>query len=316
MNVKKVIVTGAAGFTGAVLTEMLREYGHEIYAIVRPGSVHNKRLNASDPFIHLIELNPESYDDIPRFVDVPCDAFIHLMWGGERNDETQFKNVDYSLSALRSAKACGCDRFICTGSQAEYGVVPPNETAFEDRVCDPFSAYGKAKVRACNETKKLASELGIDWIWGRIFSLIGKYEPSGRMLPDLYHTLRSGKDMHLSSCRQNWDYLDVHDAADAIIALMKKGHGGEIYNIANGDYKPLKEFTDELRGILTKRADEMSKDNDGKIAGLIDGHVGNIIYGEDPDPFVSLQPSVEKLKRDTGFTPRHDFRFSIRSYDM
>ena len=238
------------------------------------------------------------------------------MWGGERNDESQYKNVDYTLSALNAAAKLGCDSFICTGSQAEYGAVPYDEVIFEDRACNPFSAYGKAKVKACERSRELADKLGIKWIWGRIFSLIGKYEPSGRMLPDLYHTLKAGKDMHLSSCRQNWDYLDVHDAADAIIALMEKGHGGEIYNIANGDYKPLKEFTDELRDILVKMPCEISKNNDGKIAGLIDGHVGNIIYGEDPDPFVSLQPSVEKLKRDTGFTPRHDFSFSIRSYDM
>ena len=43
------------------------------------------------------------------------------------------------------------------------------------------------------------------------------------MLPDLYKTLREGREMHLSACRQNWDYLDVYDAADAIMAIGEKG---------------------------------------------------------------------------------------------
>lgn len=43
---KVAVVTGAAGFTGAVLVERLRERGIEVYALVRPGSPHNDRLNS------------------------------------------------------------------------------------------------------------------------------------------------------------------------------------------------------------------------------------------------------------------------------
>ena len=120
------------------------------------------------------------------------------------------------------------------------------------------------------------------------------YEPSGRMLPDLYHALREGKKFHISSCRQNWDYLDVYDAAEAIIALAIRGRAGEIYNIANGDYRPLKEYTEELKRIV--------------------GGTGVIAYGDDPTPFVSLQPSVEKIRRDTGWKARRSFSDSIEDY--
>ena len=41
---KKVIVTGAAGFTGTVLVERLVRLGYCVYAVVRPESEHNKRL--------------------------------------------------------------------------------------------------------------------------------------------------------------------------------------------------------------------------------------------------------------------------------
>lgn len=33
-----------------------------------------------------------------------------------------------------------------------------------------------------------------------------------------------------------------------------------------------------------------------------------IVYGDNPNPFVSLQPSVEKIQTDTGWEPNFDFR--------
>ena len=135
----------------------------------------------------------------------------------------------------------------------------------------------------------------MEWVWGRIFSLIGKYEPKGRMLPDLFHALKAGKSMRLSSCRQNWDYLDVRDGADALIALAENGKNGETYTIAHGAYRPLWEFTERLKAMISPDT--------------------QIEYGEDPNPFVSLQPTVEKLKRDTGWSPRRSFEDSIRDYE-
>ncbi len=288
------IVSGAAGFSGAVLTKELLKKDVEVYALVRPGSSHNARLKAFEGNLHVIEIDPADYDQIPNKVNDKIDVFFHLMWGGDKTAESQDKNIGYTMAALESAKKCGCFRFICTGSQGEYGVVPPDEVTYEDRKPEPFTAYGKAKVEACKRTKVRAKELGIEWVWGRIFSLIGEYEPAGRMLPDLYHNLKEGKEMSLSSCRQNWDYLDVYDAADAIIALAGDNVKEGIYNIAKGEYKPLREFTEELRMMISP---------DTKIT-----------YGNDPEPFVSLQPNVDKLKA-LGWSPKRSFADSIRGYE-
>ena len=203
------------------------------------------------------------------------------------------------LDALRAASELGCSRFICTGSQAEYGTVPSDELILEDRELFPFSEYGMAKVDACRKSRVLAKELGIEWIWGRIFSLIGRYEPAGRMLPDLYRAMKNGSKMKLSSCRQNWDYLDVYDAADALIALGERGVDGEIYNIANGSYRPLRKYVEELCGLVKKKY----------------GDCGEVEYGVDSSPYVSLQPSIIKIRKDTGWSPIREFKDSIYGYE-
>lgn len=281
------IVTGAAGFAGLNLVERLLENGYKVYGIVRPGSQNNSRLPQNPNFIK-VELEAEDYALIAEQIPESCVYFYHMTWsgrGGRNNFEEQIKNIDYTLDALRSAAKLGCRKFIGTGSQAEYGV--KLELITEDLCLEPFCAYGAAKVAACQLSKNLAKQLGIEWCWGRIFSLYGKYEPSGRMLPDLIEKLKDNEEVHLSSCRQMWDYLDAVDGAEAFIAIGERGHDGEIYNVANGDYHELKWFTEAMKRSLHSSS--------------------NIIYGDDPNPFVSLQPSVTKIAEHTGWKARVQF---------
>ena len=198
---KKVVVTGAAGFTGCNLVEELLSRGYFVHAIVRPNSSHNIRLTRS-PKLNVIELDFSEYDRLPQLIEVQCDHFFHLAWQGDRNNfEQQYQSAQYTLKTLKAAAKSGCKRFICTGSQAEYG--PKESIITEETLPAPATAYGTAKLIACHATRQLAKELGIDWIWGRIFSTYGKYEPAGRMLPDLMQSLMNGKNFSLTSATQD-----------------------------------------------------------------------------------------------------------------
>ncbi|MBP3297961.1 MAG: NAD-dependent epimerase/dehydratase family protein, partial [Lachnospiraceae bacterium] len=241
-----------------------------------------------------IELDGESLKNLPKYLQEGADYFFHLLWGGGRYDfAAQQKNIRYTITAVEIAAQLGCKRILCTGSQAEYGAVK-DELILEERRPLPYCAYGAAKTAAYYMGRYRAEELGIEWIWGRIFSLIGRYEPQGRMLPDLVLKLKENKDVQLSSCLQNWDYLDASDAAEAMIALAEKGKSGEIYNIANGNYHPLRYYVEQARVIL--------------------GSESKVFYGKDPEPYISLQPSVEKIRRDTGWMAVTGFADSIAQY--
>lgn len=309
-NGKIAIVTGAFGFAGANLTEHLLDYGYKVYAIGRKGSAHNERFEESES-LRKVLIDMEDYDKICGYIDeddirsAEAIALFHLSWGGQRDDfDTQRRNIDGSLRLLDSArdikekclKSKNMDvsiRAVGIGSQAEYGVKSGLIT--EDLSLEPFSAYGSCKAAAYYLMESKARILGIDFIWGRIFSLIGKYEPEGRMLPDVVRKLAAGEKVSLSSCEQFWDYLDAGDAADAIIALFEKGVAGEVYNIANGDYDRLKNFV--VRAAKCVGADESL-----------------ISYGNRANPFVSLEVSGEKIKKDTGWEPKVSFEESIKYY--
>ena len=294
----KAIVTGAAGFAGYSLTRELVQMGHQVYAVLRPGSAHNDRFDGLQGDIYKIELDCTEFNRIADVIQEEygvseCDVFYHLAWFGGRDDfAEQIANIDYCISAMESAASLHCKRFVGIGSQAEYGVTADIMT--ESMMPFPVNAYGAAKTAAMYLSRRRAGQLGIEWCWGRIFSLYGDMEPTGRMLPDLLRKLAAGEAMQLSSCRQNWDYLHVVDAARAIIAIGERGHADEIYNIARGDYKPLREFVEQARDVLHSDSD--------------------ISYGLDPDPFISLQPDVTKLMEHTGWRPEVSFEDGIKNY--
>lgn len=300
---KRIVVTGAAGFAGWHLTNSLVKKGYKVYAIVRPGSSHNGRLKHIDcnrTEGELIEIPIDLYNseilDIRSLIKEQCDWFFHLSWKGDRDEiYSQLENVDVSLKMVEVASALGCSVWIGTGSQAEYGNVSADVKQDEMIIASPNTAYGAAKLATCYLTKRRCQQLKIKWIWGRIFSLIGRYEPEGRLIPDLICSLENKRVMVLTSCEHNWDYLDATDCAEALILLAEKGREGEIYNIASGDVHKLKFFVEKISGDNRKHKELIEYDINNKSA-------------------VSLQPTIKKIKQDTGWNPRIPFEESIIQY--
>lgn len=72
----------------------------------------------------------------------------------------QYGNIVHTLSALEAAARLGCHRFICTGSQAEYG--RQTQLITEATCPHPGDAYGAAKLAACALSRVRAAELGIE----------------------------------------------------------------------------------------------------------------------------------------------------------
>ena len=100
-------------------------------------------------------------------------------------------------------------------------------------------------------------------------------------------SLQRGESLNRTAATQKGDYLYLEDAAAALLALAEAGQSGEIYNIANGNYRPLREFTEEVRAHFAPQV--------------------ALSYGEDARQIVSLQPVVEKIHRDTGWQAKIPF---------
>lgn len=259
----KIVITGATGFLGRALCRELTENGHEVTAVVRPQSMEKTEdLKVS----RVIGLPLEELDNLKEQISPGkgekaerYDVFLHLAWngsGGEaRNDyRTQLQNLVYMEKALRAAKSCGCIKFIGAGSQAEYGVV--RGKAWEDKtVPEPFMMYGAAKLACLHMGRVLAEQLGIRFVWPRIYSVYGPREKDPTILGYVARTLREGKVPELGACENLWDFLYITDFTGAMRLLTERPEAEGIYHVASGDVRKLREFVEVERDVISPGAE-------------------------------------------------------------
>lgn len=291
---KKIVITGATSFIGVHLIRELLNNKFEIYAVVRPNSANLYRIPEND-LVHVIELDMNDYDRLCENTE-KIDAFIHLAWEGVRapqrdNELLQRRNYECALKALHAAFISGCKVFIGAGSQAEYGKMTGKVD--ETYSCSPITEYGKMKHLAFEKMKEEAEEKGIRFIWTRIFSLYGKYDYPGTLVMSAVDRMKRNEPIEMTEATQMWDYLYVVDAAKAIVHLLLSEDASGVYNLANGDVKPLRRFIEEIKVVLNSSSELK---------------FGAIPYGE-AGP-IDLIPDNSKIMR-TGWFPETGFSAGI-----
>ena len=180
----RIVVTGATSFIGRAVVEELLKQGQKVYAVARPGSAglsflkalplngQEGRREGAVGSVRILECNLNEIERLKEMDITDASAWLHLGWEGagsaNRQDPAlQAKNIGYALSAVRTAGALGCSRFLFSGSQAEYGIC--DSPMREDQPCHPVSEYGKDKVLVCRQAGELAGQLHMDYIHTRIF---------------------------------------------------------------------------------------------------------------------------------------------------
>lgn len=281
----KFVVTGATSFIGLELIDHLLENNHQVVAVCRPGS---KGLISIPLGVDIVLSEMCDYGNLHR--DIPeADVFVNLAWGGTGHDgrnvvDVQNENIIYTMAAMFAADRMNCKLFVEAGSQAEYGST--TEPQREDAVCEPFSEYGKAKLRVKEELYKLSEELKMKYIHLRIFSLFGENDHPWTLVMSALDKMLANEDVDLSPCTQNWNFLYVKDAVRMINILCEKAvdnpaYKHEVYNIASDDTRRLKDFVERMK-ILCK---SHSKLNYGAVV---------------PQNLVSLQPDMSKTSSVVG----------------
>ncbi|MCR5544598.1 MAG: NAD(P)-dependent oxidoreductase [Eubacterium sp.] len=291
---RNIIITGATSFIGIHLINELLKNEVCIYAVIRPQSNNRSRLPI-DSRINVIELEMEEYDRLPDLIE-KADHFYHLAWQGTRvplRDDIliQRKNYECAVKAFEAATEMGCTLFLGTGSQAEYGKMVG--AVNEETLCNPLTEYGKRKLETCRELMERADEKGIRFVWIRLFSIYGPYDFQGTMVMSSIEKMLRNSEISMTEGIQLWDYLYVGDAVKAMTLLSENNNGQGVYNIASGDYKPLRSFVEIMKEVLH---------SDSKIL------LGAVPYGTQGP--VDLTPDISKIKQ-MGWTPLVTFEQGI-----
>ena len=295
---KRVVVTGAAGFIGKQLLLQMAEQNVKVTAVVRPGSAHNVEIPPSR-WIDKIEMPMTDIEKLSERLP-PQDVFIHLAWVGARGQarmdrELQQKNAEAGLLAVKTALALHCDAFVGCGSQAEYG--RQGEQTVESSPTVPDTEYGKEKLAVCEQGKQLAANTRMRFVWPRIFSIYGPGDFEGTLMSTAMQKMLCGESIALSPCTQQWDFLYVSDAAAALLLLAENKKADGIYNVAYGESHPLRWYLETMKCMLHSR----SQLDFGAVPSDSGGLAG-------------FSPDVEKLKK-LGWKPIFPFPDGVKEYE-
>lgn len=287
---KRVVLTGATGFLGYALLRELVANGVFVYAVCRKNSARISRLNGIDN-IAIVELNMDEILDLPKYISEPCNVFYHLAWEGERdNFEQQYKNVSASVNSVKAASKLGCSKYICTGSQAEYGFT--EELIDEDTPLHPNTSYGTCKVAAYFLTKDVAEKIGMSHVWVRVFSVYGPNDNPNTLIMQLLNKARKNEVTYLETDASHmWNYLYEEDAAEALYLLGLNIYSSATYNLGGALNQPLIDYlkiiADSVSPQIRFRAgSRRSADN--------------------------LSLSINKITEEIGWKPKTRFEIGIR----
>lgn len=295
---KNVLITGATSFIGVHLINECLRNDCKVIAVVRPNSKNLNRLPNSS-FVEVVELELEEIEDIPEKIgDKRIDVFYHLAWEGTRvpyRDDfvLQNKNYECTIKAMKMANKIGCNTFIGTGSQAEYGIC--SGKIDENYKANPTTEYGKFKLKSYETLKIMAEENDMKFIWIRIFSAYGILDYKGTLIMSTLDKMRRNESIKLTECIQKWDYIYVEDVARILYLFVNENCENGVYNVASGESRELKEFVIEMKNI-SKSKSELK--------------FGAIPYNN--EGIRNLEPVIDKLKQNLRYSCKVSFKEGIR----
>ena len=291
----RAVVTGPTGCIGHALIGVLLAEGYEVAAVIRPGSKNAASVPA-DPHVRVIECELKDLQTLSGTLE-SCELFFHLGWegtfGASRDEEEgQERNIAYTLSAVRLAKALGCTSFVFAGSQSEFG--PVGGIISPKTPCHPVTFYGKAKLRGAILSRALCREFGIRHTECRIFSTFGPFDKPYNLIMDTIRKLLQKERLSFTEGDQVWDYLYSKDAARALFLSGMYGKDQAVYCLGTGKTRTLKEFLTAVRDLVDPGAAL---------------HFGERPYY--PNQVMHLQADIRTLTADTGFVPAYSFEEGV-----
>ena len=245
----RVFVTGATGFVGSHLVDMLLQAGHDVWGLVRPNSTRQSAL-PQHPHFHFIEGELLDLAGIKQIIGrLQPDLIYHL--AGQPYPALSWQdpamtiavNAGGTANILEGAVACGdvMPRVVVVTSAEIYGKVRPNQLPLSERSQPkPRHPYGVSKYAAGQLVRVYAERYNLPVVEARPFNHIGPHQALGFVATDFASQIASIKlglippKMKVGNLSAERDFTDVRDVVRAYCMLGEKGTAGESYLICSG----------------------------------------------------------------------------------
>ncbi|MEK7156935.1 MAG: SDR family oxidoreductase [Patescibacteria group bacterium] len=257
---KKVVVTGGAGFIGSHIVDALVASDADV--IVLDDFSTGKRENIAH-VLDKIELLEGSIVDavLLKRAFVGAHAVIHLAAlpsvskSIELPMETNLVNEVGTLSVFTAARDADVERVVYASSSSVYGDTPTLPKV-ETMPTNPLSPYAVQKLTAELYGRVFYSIYGLKTIGLRYFNIFGpRQDPHSEysaVIPKFIDRMKRGKKpIIFGDGEHTRDFTYIDNAVSANLRALDAERGfGEVYNIAAGSRISLNELVEKINDIL------------------------------------------------------------------
>ncbi|MCZ2098989.1 MAG: SDR family NAD(P)-dependent oxidoreductase [Anaerolineae bacterium] len=244
MTGQRALVTGAAGFIGSHLVEMLVRQGTHVRAFVRYNSAH--RAGNLDLLPEDVRAEVERYDGDLRDADAVREAargvdeiyhlgaVITIPYSYKHPREVVAVNVDGTLNVLCAARDLGTPKVMVTSTSEVYGTAQ-QEPIDERHPLNPQSPYAASKVAQDALALSFHAAYGLPVRIVRPFNTYGPRQSARAVIPAIISQALTRDEVRLGALHPTRDLTYVTDTVRGFLLAMEHDEAvGRAINLGTG----------------------------------------------------------------------------------
>lgn len=257
-QIKHALVTGADGFIGSHLVDLLLAEGIKVRALAQYNSFNNWGWLEGNTHENLEVVCGDVRDAaFCRHISQGVDTVFHLAaliaipYSYVAPESYVDTNVTGTLNMCQAARDLGVERLIVTSTSEVYGTaqyVPIDEL----HPRQPQSPYSATKIGADAIAKSFYNAFGLPVVIARPFNTYGPRQSARAIIPTIISQIAAGADeIKVGDLTPTRDFNFVEDTCRGFLALARaEGVEGEEINIATGTEVSMKETLETIARIM------------------------------------------------------------------
>lgn len=306
-----VLITGATGFAGSHLVEQYAARGWVVHGTYRDAIADSSWI---PPGVILHRIGLADHGAVNDLVQtVPCSLVLHLAaqssvsasWQDPMGTLTENAGAQHALlEALARYRREA--RVLVVGSCDEYGSVPPDRNPIrEDSPLLPANPYALSKVVQDLMGYQYFERYGMPVIRVRPFLQLGPRRQSRFAAGSFARQIaeiglgRRPPVLEVGNIDLARDFTDVRDVAAAYALAAERGEPGEVYNIAAGRARTLRDLLQsmlDIAGVTAEIRTDPRREREGE-APLLVGDATRLHARTGWRPVISFEQSAADTLR-------------------